>query len=176
MYALLTSSVLVLNQDYSPLNVCNARRAINLIGNDKAETIIHSEHTVQTPQTSVTLPEVIRLQAYVTRPLERCKLSRKRVFARDLGQCQYCGDKTEALTIDHIVPRSRGGKHEWANVVSACRKCNYRKAGRTPKEAGMHLRIVPKEPPPSRYHRLAQEIINPKWQAFIPQYMATNGG
>ena len=162
------SPVLILNQDYSPLNVCNARKAIVLLGKSKAETIVASDVSIRSSYKAHILPEVIRLHYYLKRPFARRKLSRRDVFTRDGNRCQYCSVKGPGLTIDHVLPRSKGGRHEWSNVVGACRRCNQKKAGQTLKEAGMNLVRQPIEPAPHPYACFISMDIKPTWLVFMP--------
>ena len=139
--------VLVLNQSYEPLNVCRVRRAVVLIYQSKAEMLENGVGFIHSASHEFPVPSVIRLAAMVRRPHRSGrKLTRLEVFKRDHYTCQYCGKETRQLTLDHIVPRYRGGEHTWENVVSACVPCNRRKAGRTPREAGMKLIRQPSQP------------------------------
>jgi 5-methylcytosine-specific restriction endonuclease McrA len=163
-------AVLVLNQNYEPLNVCNARRAFVLLDKGKAEILEHCEGTIRTALHAFPLPSVIRLVYMIRRPRpQTARLSRREVFVRDGYTCQYCGKETRDLTIDHVVPRHRGGSHSWENLVSACRVCNHRKAGRTPQEAHMRLLREPRRPAASAYlvfyHYLEAQS---DWRKFIP--------
>ena len=137
------SKVLVLNASYEPLNICTWRRAVVLILKGKAEQI---EHNGKLVYTCFPLPTVIRLRAYVKIPYKEISLSRRNVLHRDNYTCQYCGERRHDLTIDHVVPRSKGGTDSWENVVAACLKCNVRKGDRTPREADLLLKIVPRKP------------------------------
>ena len=125
--------VLVLNQNYQPLNVCTVRRAVVLLDVGKAELLQDGRGWLRTTATSFPLPSVIRLVYLIRRPLLQRRLSRREVFLRDNYTCLYCGRETRQLTLDHVIPRYRGGAHTWENVVSACMACNHRKAGRTPR-------------------------------------------
>ena len=163
--------VLVLNQSYEPLTVCRARRAVVLIYRGKAEMLENGVGFIHSVSNSFPLPSVIRLAYMVKRPYRERKLTRFEVFSRDRYTCQYCGKETRQLTLDHIIPRYRGGQHTWENVVSACVPCNRRKAGRTPKEAGMRLIRLPSYPShgpffniPYHYQQSKQE-----WQKYLPQ-------
>ncbi|MBI4307651.1 MAG: HNH endonuclease [Chloroflexi bacterium] len=161
--------VLVLNQNYEPLNVCHVRRALILLDRGKAETLENGNGYIRTVQLFIPLPSVIRLVYMVRRPLPRRKLTRREVFLRDRFMCQYCGREGRELTLDHIVPRHRGGEHVWENVVAACMPCNHRKAGRTPPEAGMRLLSQPRIPPMSPYHLFSQYLsIREEWRKFVP--------
>jgi len=164
----INSSVLVLNQNYQPLNVCSVRRAVSLLGRGKAETLEQSGSYLRSAYAALAEPVVIRLVYLVKRPLHRRRLSRREVFNRDQHRCQYCGTQTRALTVDHVVPRSRGGTHEWTNVVSACDACNHRKAGRTPREASMKLLARPTEPRPNPYALFHNGRIEQAWRPFLP--------
>ena len=165
---MIDSPVLVLNQNYQPLNVCNARRALVLLGLGKAELMENGRGYVHTITHSFAIPSVIRLIYMVKRPLMQRRLSRRAVFYRDDFTCQYCGKETKALTLDHVMPRSRGGPHVWENVVSACIPCNHRKAGATPREANMRLHREPKTPRPNPYSLFHQRTILDEWCQFIP--------
>ena len=138
--------VLVLNQDYAPLQVAAVRRAFVLVVHGKAEVLELSDVPIRTPVAEYPRPSVIRLMSYVKRPRLRPKLTRRTIFARDRGECLYCGKRARELTLDHVVPRHRGGGDTWDNLASACRPCNHRKGGRTPDEASMQLRRMPVEP------------------------------
>lgn len=165
---LINKPVLVLNQNYQPLNVCNARRAIILLGRGKAETLIDGREHISTVSRRVSIPSVIRLVYMVKRPMARRRLSRRAVFYRDGFRCQYCGKQSKDLTLDHILPRSRKGAHEWENVVSACIPCNHRKAGQTPREANMRLLTKPAAPRPNPYYIFHHRRILDEWRQFMP--------
>ncbi|MBI4200088.1 MAG: HNH endonuclease [Chloroflexi bacterium] len=160
--------VLVLNQNYAPLNVCNVRRAIVLVGRGKAELLVNGRGEVRTPRTSLLAPSVIRLMYLVRRPVVQRRLARRDVFARDRYTCQYCGRATRELTLDHVIPRHRGGAHSWENIVAACIPCNHRKAGRTPKEAGMRLLRGPRAPRPNPYYLFHARSLEEDWLPFMP--------
>ncbi|HCP60835.1 MAG TPA: HNH endonuclease, partial [Dehalococcoidia bacterium] len=130
-------SVLVLNQNYEPLDVCRVRRAVVLLYQGKAEMLENGLGFIHSANYSFPLPSVIKLAYFIKRPRPQKKLTRFEIFRRDHYTCQYCGRETRQLTLDHVTPRYRGGQHSWENVVSACVACNRRKAGRTPLEAGM---------------------------------------
>jgi 5-methylcytosine-specific restriction endonuclease McrA len=123
--------VLVLNQNYEPLNVTNLPRAFRLVFGLKAEILEYDHQVIRTVTQEFHAPAVIRLQHQVKRPRPRVKLTRREVFARDRHTCQYCGRQAHDLTLDHIVPRHRGGSHTWDNLVAACKACNHRKGGKS---------------------------------------------
>ena len=165
---LIRSRVLVLNQNYQPLNICDVRRAVSLLGKGKAETVQHGVEYIHTVSRMFERPEVIRLVYMVRKPLHRRKLSRREVFQRDGYSCQYCGQRNSQMTLDHVVPRCKGGQHTWDNVVTACQRCNHRKAGSTPREAGMKLRVKPREPRPNPYAGFSADRVDPAWLPFMP--------
>ncbi len=138
--------VLVLNASYEPLHVTSAKRAITLVQYGIAEVLEESADVVRSPSTTLQVPSVIRLRRYVRRPRRHpIPFNRRNVLRRDFYTCQYCGSHDD-LTLDHVHPRSRGGRHTWENVVAACRECNQRKGNRTLEEAGLHLHAVPHAP------------------------------
>ena len=165
------SSVLVLNQNYEPLNVCNARRALVLVDGGKAEVLEHAFGDIRTPSRVIPRPSVIRLVYMIKRPRPRVRLTRREVFMRDQYTCQYCGLKTRDLTLDHVIPRHRGGAHTWENLVSACRSCNHRKGGKALEEFRIPLRRQPFEPKANSYYLFAQYLDSQRdWQKFIPEW------
>ena len=170
MDGVVNSAVLVLNRNYEPLNICNARRAVVLLDRGKAEVLEHNNGTaLRTPSRLIPLPSVIRLVYLIRRPRPHRRLTRRELFLRDKYRCQYCGKETRELTIDHVMPRHRGGKHVWENLVSACKPCNHHKAGRTPDEARMRLLQLPELPRTSSYHVVYQYIHSHyEWRKFIP--------
>ncbi len=170
---LLGEDVLVLNQNFVPLNVCRARRALLLLLRGKAEIVEHQEGQVHAAEMIFPMPSVIRLSSMVRRPMVQRRLTRREVFARDGYACQYCGKASRSLTLDHILPRSRGGPNTWINVISACVTCNHRKAGRTPEEAGMRLLREPGPPSPNPYYPFYRYLSRkPTWRVFFPASIA----
>lgn len=138
--------VLVLNASYEPLHLASAKRAITLVQYGVAEVLENSDDRVRSPSVTLAIPSVIRLRRYIRRPRPHAiSLNRRHVMRRDFFSCQYCGSGDD-LTIDHVLPRSRGGRDSWQNLVTACRSCNQRKGNRTPEEAGMPLRAAPRAP------------------------------
>jgi 5-methylcytosine-specific restriction endonuclease McrA len=141
--------VLVLNASYEPLQLISTRRAVVLLLQDKAELVEAAGQRLRARGISFEVPLVIRLVRYIRIPRRlRLPCSRRGVLARDRETCQYCGVQPgrSQLTVDHVLPRSRGGLTTWDNVVAACRDCNHRKGGRTPEEANMELMTVPRQP------------------------------
>jgi 5-methylcytosine-specific restriction endonuclease McrA len=140
-------AVLVLNGSFEPLHFTNARRAITLVLSGKAESVEASPRLVRSPSFSLPLPSVIRLAMYIRKPFaERVAFNKKNILRRDHYTCQYCGRRGDRLTVDHVLPRSRGGEATWINVVAACLRCNLHKGNRTVEEAGMALVRVPVHP------------------------------
>jgi len=161
--------VLVLNQSYEPLNLCRARRAVVLVFCGKAEALENNRGEVHTVTQVFSLPSVIRLVYMVKRPYHQRKLTKVAVFNRDRYTCQYCGRQTRELTLDHVIPRGRGGEHSWDNVVSACKVCNCRKGGRTPQEAGMKLIQQPRAPRHNGFY-IPYNHLNTytEWGKYLP--------
>ena len=173
---MINSAVLVLNQNYEPLNVCHARRAFVLIDRGKAEVLEHGEGGIRTSRLLFLLPSVIRMIYMIKRPRPKMRLSRREVFNRDKFTCQYCSRQTRELTLDHVLPRHRGGRHEWDNLVSACKTCNHRKAGRTPREARMRLLREPFTPRVSSYYVVYRYLDGKEdWRKFIPGWESQDG-
>lgn len=141
------ANVLVLNTDFQPLNVCNVRRAVVLLEKQKALTVELDGAMIRSERRALRAPSVIRLAYHVKRPRPVVKLTRREILARDDHRCQYCGKHGSDLTIDHVIPRHRGGQHTWVNVVTACKTCNHRKGGRTAAEAHMTMLRLPFRPP-----------------------------
>lgn len=162
--------MLVLNATYEPINVCTVRRAVVLLMKEKAEMIEQSERTLHSAYSSMTRPMVIRLVAYVKVPRDnhRRKITRRAVFARDGWTCQYCGSRHQ-LTVDHVVPRSKGGPTSWDNIVAACAPCNRRKGDSLLRHTNMELARAPRAPSPDVFIQVASPTIPVTWQ----QYMAS---
>ena len=140
--------VLLLNLSYEPLKVINWKKAITLLCLGKVEVIEEYGRDIRSVSMTIRLPSVVRLLRMVKRPKRPVRFSRQNIYARDRYRCQYCGSRfpTEELTYDHVLPRSRGGKTEWENIVTCCVACNRKKGGRTPGEARMHLIRKPVRP------------------------------
>lgn len=162
---------LVLNASYEPLRVVPWQRAISLLWLDKAEVVESYDQRIHSPSFTMAIPAVIRFLHLVKRWRSRPKFSRHNIYARDNFACQYCGKRfpTDALTFDHVIPRVRGGKTSWDNIVTACIECNREKGGRTPREASMPLRKPPREP---IFHstlllRHQQGVIPESWRDYL---------
>ena len=164
--------VLVLNQSYEPLNICRVRRAVVLIDQNKAEMLENGSGFIHSASRDFPVPSVIRMAYMIKRPYRiGRKLTRLEVFKRDRYTCQYCGVRTQHLTLDHIIPRYRDGQHTWENVISACVRCNQRKAGKTPQEAGMKLIQKPSQPRDggSLFIIPYYQNVRSEWQKYLPQ-------
>jgi 5-methylcytosine-specific restriction endonuclease McrA len=159
--------VLVLNQNYEPLNVTNLPRAFRLVFGLKAEILEYDHQVIRTVTQEFHAPAVIRLQHHVRRPRPRVKLTRREVFARDRHTCQYCGRQASGLTVDHVIPRSRGGDSVWENIVASCAPCNRKKGNRLPREVSMHPRSRPKPPGPTVFIRIASPRIPVAWEPYL---------
>jgi 5-methylcytosine-specific restriction endonuclease McrA len=160
--------VLVLNANYEPLNVCSTRRAVGLMMTGKAVLLVDGRGEIRTGVASFPRPSIVRLSYMVHRPHPRVKLTKREIFRRDRFTCQYCGQRPSVLTIDHIVPRHRGGRHSWDNLVTACPSCNRRKGGRTPHEASMSLRAQPREPRPSAEYLFGRTLDQrDEWAEYL---------
>jgi 5-methylcytosine-specific restriction endonuclease McrA len=161
--------VLVLNATYEPINVCTVRRAVVLLLKEKAEVIEHADWELHSVNTTMTRPAVIRLVSYVRIPRDthRRKITRRAVFARDDWTCQYCGARTQ-LTVDHVVPRSKGGASTWENIVASCAPCNRRKGDSLPRQVGMHLRRPPRTPSQNVFIQVASPTIPAAWRQYLP--------
>ncbi len=167
----MNNAVLVLNQNYEPLNVCNVRRALVLVIGGKAEVLEAGPRSLQSAHASYIAPSVIRLVYLIRRPRPRVKLTRREIFIRDNYTCQYCDRQVADLTIDHVIPRSRGGLHVWDNVVSACKQCNHRKGGKSIAEARMALHKQPHEPRAGAYYTIERRLdtsVQISWHKFLP--------
>ena len=159
------TKVLVLNSTFLPINICSWRRAIVLVFKGKAETIEKSKKHVNRGR--FTLPLVIKLTDYVPLPFNGVVFTRKNIFLRDNHTCQYCG-RSSNLTIDHVIPTSKGGTDEWENVVTCCIRCNNRKGDKLLDEAGMKLMNLPYKPPSSLYLQVTRQSNAPAtWFSYF---------
>ena len=160
-------SALVLNATYQPLSVVSSRRATCLILAEKAELIEDDGAVIRSALLTMPSPSVIRLRYMVKVPyVRRSALSRRAVFARDDYRCQYCGQRADS--IDHVMPRSRGGPHAWENVAAACRPCNLTKRDRTPDEAGMRLARPCRAPRSTAWVVVSISGIPDTWRPYLP--------
>jgi 5-methylcytosine-specific restriction endonuclease McrA len=166
--------VLVLNASYEPINVCTVRRAAVLLLKRRAELLERSDERLHSEHFEIERPVVIRLLTYVRIPrdIHRRKITRKAVLARDSWTCQYCGSTRSGLTVDHVIPRSRGGLSVWDNIVAACAPCNRRKGNRLPAEIEMHPASKPKAPGPTVFIRIAAPRVPASWEPYLSSFAA----
>jgi 5-methylcytosine-specific restriction endonuclease McrA len=163
------SQTLVLNATYEPLGVVSDRRALILVLNQRATMVEESSTVLHYAGGQVTLPSVVRLTKFIKIPYRHSiPLSRRALFARDGGKCVYCG--AAASSIDHVIPKSRGGAHCWENVVSACHRCNHIKADKTLKEIGWKLRTTPKEPSGAAWRILGTGRTDIRWHNYLSAF------
>jgi 5-methylcytosine-specific restriction endonuclease McrA len=163
----MNNRVLVLNQDFSPLMVCSIQRAFILVYLNKSELVKPANgHKLRSVTQSFPMPSVIRLNRYVNAPYKGVNLTRQNIFKRDNFECQYCCKKRE-LTIDHVVPRSKGGKDTWTNLVTACKKCNAKKGEHSPEQAGMVLMRKPAKPSYAIFLRDHISDKSGEWDLFL---------
>lgn len=155
--------VLVLNADYTPLNVITFRRGFHLVSNGKAEVLKSSEIPVVAGYNTFIRPLIIRLINYVKFRVKNIRVNRLRIYKRDNYTCTYCGSKKN-LTIDHIIPKSKGGKNTWDNLVTCCSSCNIHKGNRTPEQAHMTLKIKPYEP--TIFSDVINNSVEEVWRDF----------
>jgi len=166
-------SVLVLNDNYQPLNVTNVRRALGMLCVGKAHTVEKDSKVFHSAHLSLEMPTVVRLNHHVRRPTPVLHISRKGIFARDHYTCQYCGARNVPLTIDHVIPRERGGGTDWANLVCCCTTCNNRKGNHLPEQVAMRLRRRPFRPkfiPYISYAKFLAAAANAVWRPYLAPY------
>jgi 5-methylcytosine-specific restriction endonuclease McrA len=160
------SAALVLNATYEPLCVVSGRRAVVLVLTSKAVSVAEGDAVLHSARTDVAVPAVVRLLRYVRVPYRvNVPLTRKAVFARDGGRCVYCG--AAATSLDHVVPKSRGGAHTWDNVVSACGRCNHVKADRGIAELGWRLVRQPTVPSGAAWRVVGSRRVDPRWRPYL---------
>jgi 5-methylcytosine-specific restriction endonuclease McrA len=184
---MLDTSVLVLNRVYQPMHVTTVRRAVTLLYQGVARAVDEEfrlldfeswaalaaavdGEAIHTPSRAIRVPRVLVLVAHTHLPRQRVRFSRLNVYARDESTCQYCGRRLprSELNLDHVIPRSRGGSTSWENVVCSCVACNLRKGGRTPEEAGLHLRRLPARPRWTAVFRAAtRRVVYREWRPFL---------
>ena len=165
--SVINSSVLLLNQNYEPLQVCSARRAIVLLFQGKAEMIETADGIkIHTVSREYALPSVVRLWQYRKVPYKRIMLTRKNIITRDNNRCQYCGSTKGPMTIDHVIPKRMGGDDAWENLVCACAKCNNKKGDRTPEQADMQILKRPTRPTFITFIQRNVSIAD-RWRPFL---------
>ena len=167
--------MLVLNATFEPINVCTVRRATVLLLKQKAELVERHKLTLRSEHTALPRPMVIRLVSYVKVPRDthRRKITRRAVFARDGWTCQYCGARSN-LTVDHVIPRSKGGTSTWENIVASCAPCNRRKGDLLPAQANMTPRHAPRAPNPHVFIHVASPTIPNAWKQWLPDAVSSD--
>jgi 5-methylcytosine-specific restriction endonuclease McrA len=169
----MNARTLVLTPWYLPYRIVSWQEAVTMLYLDKVEMIISYNEQIRSPSCSIAMPAVIRMHKKTTTNRYRIRFSRLNVFLRDDFKCMYCGHSysTRELTLDHVVPRSQGGRTDWENILSACAKCNTTKGGRTPVQAGMKPLRLPYKPKslPMRQPRIDQTHIPEEWREFCTQ-------
>lgn len=164
----MNSKVLVLNQNYEPMSVCNVKKAIILLYLGKAELVeAHNGKVVRSVSMVMPFPSIVRLVVYIHVPYKKIILSRKNILRRDNHRCQYCGRGDLPLTVDHVIPKSQGGEDNWGNLVTACVQCNNKKGDRTPEEAGMSLVRKPTRPNHLMFIRHLVGRIDERWKPYL---------
>ena len=162
---------LLLNVTYEPLRVISWQKAITLLTLGKVEVIEEYDREIHSVSFSIQLPSVVRLLYLVKRRQQEVKFSRKNIYARDDGRCQYCGMSLlpKEITYDHVLPKSRGGNTSWENVVTCCVSCNSRKGSKTPEQAHMKLLKKPKKPRWTHFLRLNISIRHTpeSWRDYL---------
>ncbi len=157
---------LVLNATYEALGFVSTRRALVLLIYGKAELVHRTGLTVSSVSKSFPEPSIVRLHNYVKVPYGRkIAITKRAIFIRDNNRCQYCGAAAE--NIDHVIPKSRGGKNSWDNVVAACKRCNAVKGSSLISETGFKLYKLPREPQPSLHMFIARGDIRPEWKPYV---------
>jgi 5-methylcytosine-specific restriction endonuclease McrA len=170
----LSTQALVLNASYEPLCVVSGRRAVVLVLSAKAVPVADGDGVLHSERTEVLVPAVVRLTRYVKVPYRATvPLTRRAVFARDGGRCVYCG--AAATSLDHVIPKCRGGPHTWDNVVSACSKCNHLKADRGIAELGWRLRRAPVAPTGAAWRIVGAKRMDPRWRPYLDSGESSDG-
>jgi 5-methylcytosine-specific restriction endonuclease McrA len=160
--------VLILNQSYEPLTICNIKKAVILMYLGKAELVLKDDgKAIRSIYSNYPWPSVIRLSRFVRVPYKKVVLTRKNILRRDGYKCAYCGRGDLTLTIDHIIPKARGGDDAWENLVSACTNCNNQKGDRTPHEAGLSLLVKPFKPSHIMFIKNVVGRIDDKWKPYL---------
>lgn len=158
--------VLVLNADYTPLNTTSFQRGFILVDKGKAEIVKSDDNPIMSGFKSYVRPLIIRLLNYIKYHTKTLKINRNRIYRRDNYQCVYCGSRKE-LTLDHVIPKSRGGLNDWTNLVTSCSKCNIKKADRTPDEAKMKMKQEPYIPTLIDENKIVKSIWEEYQNSFL---------
>lgn len=165
--SILNRSVLVLNTNYAPMDICTAKRAICLYYNEKVDILESYKEDVRSPSITLSLPSIVRLKDYVKHNQMDVILTRRNLLVRDNYECQYCGSKKSPLTMDHVKPKKQGGKDSWENLVAACQNCNRKKGNRTPDEAKMPLKRIPRKPNKIHYFQQFISTHQGSWKPYL---------
>jgi len=182
--SVLNRRALVLNKLWTPIQLTDVKNALILLVKGSAKVVCtqtfqpyefsdwlkispNGKGYIQTAKVRISVPEVILLSDYDKIPLLNPLFSKRNVLKRDKYTCQYCGVQIKDLTIDHVLPKSRGGATSWGNVVTACQECNHKKANRTPEEAGLTLKRKPVKPKLDVFTVLRKAPANPSWKKFL---------
>lgn len=161
------NAVLVLNQDYSPLTVCSVERAFLLLYLNKAELIQEVENRkLRSVSSEYPYPSVVKIFRYINIGFQGVVLTRHNIFKRDNYECQYCGTSRD-LTLDHLIPRSKGGRSIWTNLVTACKSCNSKKGGDSPDSVGMVLSKKPTRPTYAHFLMKSNRQVREDWLKFL---------
>lgn len=159
---------MVLNQNYEPLSVCSVRRAVVLLFLGKAQLIERRDgDMVRSISRVIPVPSVVRLGFYIRVPQKRVLLTRKNIVKRDGHRCQYCGETSGPMTVDHITPKIYGGRDSWENLVCACIRCNNLKGNRSLEEAGMRFLRIPKRPNHITFIQQFIGIADNRWKRYL---------
>jgi 5-methylcytosine-specific restriction endonuclease McrA len=165
------TEVLVLNFTYEAMNVTSFQRAVRLLFAGKAEIVHNRDRAIRTTSFEMKLPSIIRMLYYIRRPMQKVALTKKNVLIRDDYECQYCHIRGEKLmTVDHVLPKSRGGPSTWENLVCACMRCNNRKNNRTPEDANMPLKRKPRQPKYIPWIQVKRNTLPGEWHKFLFLY------
>jgi len=165
MFNKLSKKVLLLNSSYEPISVINGKKAIIMLMTKKVDYIEKTKLLISSEKLKISLPLIVKLKSYIYLNKRKISLTRKNIFKRDNYKCQYCGKNTSSLTIDHVIPKNKGGKDSWENLVSACVKCNLKKADSSLKDINMNLINKPKKP---HYLIYMQEHVSNEYESWKP--------
>jgi 5-methylcytosine-specific restriction endonuclease McrA len=160
--------VLVLNQNYEAISICNVQRAVVMLYLGKAELVASKDSRyICSVSRKLAYPTIVRLLIYIRVPYKKIVLSRKNILRRDMYRCQYCNRGDVILTIDHIIPKSKGGDDSWENLVAACVKCNNKKGDRSPEDAKMMLHKRPTKPSHITFMKHFVGKIDDEWKPYL---------
>ena len=165
MFEKLSKKVLLLNSSYEPISVINGKKAITMLITKKVDYIEKTQLFINSEKLKISLPLIVKLKSYIYLEKRKIALTRKNIFKRDSYKCQYCGKSASSLTIDHVIPKNKGGKDSWDNLVSACMKCNLNKADSFLKDINMRLINSPKKP---HYLIYMQEHVSNEYKSWKP--------